>query len=251
MNKNFMAYLLIILGIVLTVSGIVMLTKQPKETVVVHSYDVAPKAKSDTVYMQAQPQERVVEKTVVVEKEVETTPTSAPADDRTEEEIMGQKFEDYVVNLLADSRFRLLDRTMDKKTSEGVYAESCLNPDLHISQAHKPQWLDYYIECKYRTSWYQGQVKLEKYKVDRYKTFQGTERRKVLIALGVGGKPEAPKSLMIVPLDSLENYTIKQDWVLKYRIDATPEGLYNYMSDYFKIVFANSKNKKNGNRYRN
>jgi hypothetical protein len=198
--------------------------------------------------MQAQPQERVVEKTVVVEKEVEAAPTSAPADDRTDQEIMGQKFEDYVVNLLADSRFRLLDRTMDKKTSEGVYAESCMNPDLHISQAHKPNWLDYYIECKYRSSWYQGQVKFEQYQIDRYRKFQGTERRKVLFALGIGGKPDAPKSLMIVPLDSLDGYAIKQDWVFKYRIDATSDGLYNYMSDYFTTVFANSKHKQNGKR---
>jgi hypothetical protein len=246
MNKNFMAYLLIILGIVLTVSGIVMLTKQPKETVVVHSYDVASKAKSDTVYMQAQPQERVVEKTVVVEKEVEAAPaqTSAPADDRTPEEIVGQSFEDYVVNFLADKRFTLLDRTMDRKTSEGVYAESCKNPDLHISQTNGSRSIDYYIECKYRSSWKSGLAEIKQYQIDRYKEFQRKEHRKVLFALGVGGKPEAPQTLMIVPLDSIKGAGIKQDWIGKYQIPQSSDGFYNYMASYFGKVFQVAADRK-------
>lgn len=234
-----MAYLLIIIGIALTVSGIFVLTRQDKGTVI---DDVTSKA-TDTIYLQSQQKDKMVEKTDVVEKATEVA-TSVATDDRTDEEIIGQKFENYVVNLLADSRFRLLDRTMDKKSTEGVYAESCMNPDLHISQAREPKWIDYYIECKYRSSWYQGAIKFEQYQIDRYKKFQGSERRKVLFALGVGGKPEAPNSLLIVPLDSLENNAIKQDWVLKYRINATSEGLYNYMSNYFTTVFANSKNKQ-------
>jgi hypothetical protein len=247
MNSKYMAYILIIIGIALTVSGIVMLIHPNNEPEAIQSTSNVP-SKTDTVFVQAQPTEKVIEKTIIVEKKVEAAPSSAPADDRTEKEIIGQTFEDFVVNLLADSRFRLLDRTMDKKTSEGVYAESCMNPDLHISQAHKPKWLDYYIECKYRASWYQGQIKFEQYQVERYKKFQGSAQRKVLFALGVGGKPEAPKSLLIVPLDSLDNNAIKQDWIFKYSINATSDGLYNYMSDYFKTVFTNSKNNKNGKR---
>jgi hypothetical protein len=119
MNKNFMAYVLIIFGISLIVGGVKMLINQNKETIVVHSFDVSPK--TDTVYMQAQPLQKVIEKTIVVEKEIvkkEENQISEKVASQTTEEIVGQTFEDYVVNFLADKRFTLLDRTMDRKTSE-------------------------------------------------------------------------------------------------------------------------------------
>lgn len=63
----------------------------------------------------------------------------------------GNVFEDFVVNLLADYRFTLLDRTQDAVSSAGVVAESCKNPDLHVRQKRGNTEIDYYIECKYRS----------------------------------------------------------------------------------------------------
>jgi hypothetical protein len=150
----------------------------------------------------------------------------------------GQAFENLIVNLLADNRFKLLDRTQDTKSTAGVYAESCKNPDLHIEQTHTPRSIDYYIECKYRSRWYEGKVQFEDYQVKRYKEFQGKQRRKVLFALGVGGTPSAPQELMIVPLDQLQNGAILQVNHESYKIEATSDALYTYVSNYFTQVFV-------------
>jgi hypothetical protein len=243
MNKKRMAYVLIIVGVVLFAIGTFLLcTSKSNEQAA--TADVIQVAKTDTVYMPAQPQERVIEKTVVIEKEVEAASAAAPADDRTPQEIVGQTFEDYVVNFLTDKRFTLLDRTMDRKTSEGVYAESCKNPDLHISQTNGSSTIDYYIECKYRSSWKSGLAEIKQYQIDRYKEFQRNEHRKVLFALGVGGKPEAPQTLMIVPLDSIKGAGIKQEWIGKYKIVQSSDGLYNYMASYFGKVFQVAADRK-------
>jgi hypothetical protein len=243
MNKKRMAYVLIIVGVVLfTIGTFLLCTSKSNEQAA--TADVIQVAKTDTVYMPTQAQERVIEKTVVIEKEVEAASAAAPADDRTPQEIVGQAFEDYVVNFLADKRFTLLDRTMDRKTSEGVYAESCKNPDLHISQTNGSSTIDYYIECKYRSAWKSGLAEIKQYQIDRYKEFQRKEHRKVLFALGVGGKPEAPQTLMIVPLDSIKGAGIKQEWIGKYKIVQSSDGLYNYMASYFGKVFQVAADRK-------
>jgi hypothetical protein len=133
---------------------------------------------------------------------------------------------------------------MDRKTSEGVYAESCKNPDLHISQTNGSSTIDYYIECKYRSAWKSGLAEIKQYQIDRYKEFQRNEHRKVLFALGVGGKPEAPQTLMIVPLDSIKGAGIKQEWIGKYKIVQSSDGLYNYMASYFGKVFQVAADRK-------
>ena len=62
-----------------------------------------------------------------MEKEIPKTEEkpNAVSDSKTK----GNDFEDFVVNLLADWRFKLLDRTQDHKSSAGVVAESSKNPD--------------------------------------------------------------------------------------------------------------------------
>jgi hypothetical protein len=160
---------------------------------------------------------------------------------KTHSEEIGQAFENYIVNLLADSRFKLLDRTQDIKSTAGVYAESCMNPDLHVEQKFSSRPIDYFIECKYRSRWFEGKVQFEDYQVKRYKEFQRKQHRKVLFALGVGGTPAAPQELMIIPLDQLVNGAVLESDHLQYRISSTSDDLYIYVESYFKQVFATKK----------
>jgi hypothetical protein len=160
---------------------------------------------------------------------------------KTRSEEIGQAFENFIVNLLADSRFKLLDRTQDSRSTEGVYAESCMNPDLHIEQMHTPCAIDYYVECKYRSRWYDGKIQFEDYQIKRYKEFQGKHHRKVLFAIGVGGTPTAPQELLVIPLDKLSNGAVIEEGHGSYRIAATSEALYSYVENYFRQVFAAKK----------
>lgn len=161
----------------------------------------------------------------------------------------GNQFEDYVANLLRDYRLTLLERTNDEVSSAGVVAESCKNPDFHISQKYGTNngTIDYYVECKYKSDWHDGKVTFEKYQLDRYRQFQRDEKRKVMIALGVGGTASDPETFMLVPLDSIpNNYIRKTD--SKYVVTPKPEYFISYMTDYFTTVFEQAKLRKQQNR---
>lgn len=154
----------------------------------------------------------------------------------------GDAFEDFVVNLLADWRLKLLDRTQDKVSSAGVFAESCMNPDLHVQQKRGESNIDYYIECKYRSRWKDGEVAFDDLQFNRYRKFQRDNHRKVIIALGVGGSPSAPATFMLVPLDSIKNNVVKKVST-GYCINPSSTDLVEYMDTYFSKVFSKAKHK--------
>lgn len=154
----------------------------------------------------------------------------------------GDAFEDFVVNLLADWRLKLLDRTQDRVSTAGVVAESCKNPDLHILQKRGKSEVDYYLECKYRSRWNNDEIEFEEWQIKRYKQFQRDNRRKVIIALGVGGSPSNPATLMLVPVDSIVNSSIRKIKT-QFAIQPTSDALVSYIDNYFTEVFRKSASK--------
>ncbi|MDE6575120.1 MAG: hypothetical protein K2L84_07295 [Muribaculaceae bacterium] len=121
-------------------------------------------------------------------------------------------------------------------------AESSKNPDLHVQQKRGKGNIDYYLECKYRSRWNDGAVTFDDRQLDRYRQFQRDNRRKVVFALGVGGTPSAPATLMLVPLDSVKGNTIKQIDT-EFTIEASSSALVKYMNNYFSKVFSKAKQK--------
>lgn len=177
------------------------------------------------------------------------TPTSSEASVSTDQNTLSSKekgdlFEDFTVNLLADWRLKLLDRTQDKVSSAGVVAESCRQPDLHVQQKRGKSQIDYFLECKYRSDWHDDAVTFEDWQIKRYKDFQRSSHRKVIIALGIGGSPSTPKTFMLVPIDSLKDNSIKKVWVSRYAVQPNSENLVNYIDSYFDEVFATARKKK-------
>lgn len=150
----------------------------------------------------------------------------------------GTVFEDFVADLLADPRLTLLDRTQDRTSSRGIYAESCKNPDLHIKQPYGNGYVEYYLECKYKSHRNSdGSVIFDSYKIARYRNFQRENRRKVLLAVGIGPLPYSPEEFLIVPLDSLNGNALPED-VSAFRVHPTPEHLISYINQYFNKVFS-------------
>ena len=175
-----------------------------------------------------------------------TTTTSAPAATsqiETSKE-KGDKFENFVVNMLADWRLKLLDRTQDAVSTAGVVAESCKDPDLHVQQKRGDSTIDYYLECKYRSRWNNdGAVSFDDWQIDRYRKFQHDEHRKVVIALGVGGSSDAPETFMLVPLDSIQGNSINRIQT-QFVCQPTSSDLVSYMNDYFTTVFKTARERK-------
>lgn len=227
-----MGYILIFLGIASIIGGIVFLSLQKSDCSVNTSENVneSLSISDDT--------DKIKESNSLYG--VKAAKNSEP----TTKEV-GDDFEDFVVNLLADYRLSLIDRTQDAMSSAGVVAESCKNPDLHVKQKHKNSEIDYYIECKYRSNWYNNAIHFEDWQIERYKKFQRNNHRKVIIALGVGGTPKNPEIFRLVPLDSIHNNLIRKIDT-HFTIEPTSSALVEYMDNYFELVFnkANSRKKK-------
>lgn len=266
MNK-IMGYILIIVGILAIMSGIMMLTNSNqsdnKDTKTINkeytSYPIKNKditiniIPSDTQNLSrnATVEENVnkEEITSVARAPTNTSANQVESKQTAEEKIQsskdkGDSFENFVCNLLADWRLKLLDRTQDKVSTAGVVAESSKNPDLHIQQKRGNADIDYYIECKYRSRWNDGIISFEEWQINRYRQFQRENRRKVILAIGVGGSPSAPATLMLVPLDSLKNNGVRKIDT-QYVISANSDALVEYMNNYFNTVFKKARSNKN------
>lgn len=117
----------------------------------------------------------------------------------TDNEIKGRKFEDFVVSLMRDkSKFTLLSWRGDK-ISDGIYAKENLMPDLYVRQKLARQTVEYFVECKYRTSWGSENCIDLSGQFLRYRRYAAKMSVELFIAIGVGGTPSNPEEFFIVP----------------------------------------------------
>lgn len=233
--KKLMGIIMIIFGTAIAIIGIIMVASKSKEQ------QLSNEAPSSSSLKAAADQPKI-------DDEIGGTIVNAIPGSNTQEispsKAKGNGFEDFVVNLLADWRFTLLDRTQDAMSSAGVVAESSKNPDLEVRQKRNDGNVEYFIECKYRSKWGKdNKIQFEKWQVDRYHEFQREKKRKVLIALGVGGTPTKPETFMLVPLDSLKYGAIRKI-DNQFVVQPNPDALHEYVNHYFTIVFDKAKEKK-------
>ncbi len=263
-RPNPMAYFLIIAGVAAIVAGIVMLCNPGQDASSADTTSMSANsvnARQEAPAAMRQPDAAVASESLSASTSAAasapantasapnsaTTSASSQADAESSEysdsKKKGDAFEDFVCNLLNDWRLKLLDRTQDKKSSAGVVAESSKNPDLHIQQKRGNSNIDYYIECKYRSRWNSGEVHFEGWQLERYRKFQKANKRKVIIALGVGGTPAKPAELMLVPLDSIHNDRIRQI-DKQYVVSPSPDNFVRYIDNYFTTVFQTARSRK-------
>lgn len=151
--------------------------------------------------------------------------------DRNEQK--GHMFESFVVSLIADkSLFRLLAWRSDKIIGD-TYAIENLYPDLHISHRLDHGEVDYFIECKYRTSWGSDGIDLSG-QFNRYHFHAKDRGKELFIALGVGGTPNAPDEFYLIPGRMVRlDKKIDAKRFAKCRCNQTPEALNAYINHYF------------------
>lgn len=238
-----MGIILIIAGALILISGILIVSTNQNTVKDIES-------KPQSIMVEKRIHDTVKEPVVIESREpnpaesqpTESQPIETVADTMDKSKIKGDAFEDFVVNLLADWRLKLLDRTQDAVSSAGVVAQSCKNPDLHVQQKRGNGEIDYYLECKYRSHWKNGAVTFDDWQINRYRKFQRDTHRKVLIALGVGGTPSSPASLMLVPLDSIRDNTIRHIST-EFAVAPSSSALVEYMNHYFTNVFSKARSR--------
>ena len=158
---------------------------------------------------------------------------------------MGNDFEGYVADILKANGIRLKEWNQGTTSPEGAYAENELNPDFFVSQNSENKPLEYWVECKFRSKVPEAGFTLEEYQLNRYKSIQGSSKRKILIALGVGGSPKSPSKFYIIPLDTLVRFKrIGPKFLPHYNMTVPRNNLKDHVNDWFvNEVFKKNKSK--------
>lgn len=150
-------------------------------------------------------------------------------------EMKGRRFEEFVVRLTSDpSRFTLLNWSSDKYV-DGLYSLDTLKPDLYLRHRLEHDTVEYYVECKYRTSLSDGILDITS-QLRRYRRMIPDEKE-LFLAIGVGGTPSKPDNFYVIPDRMVENDNVVH--ISQYNeclCPQTPEGFHDYVSHYFSRV---------------
>ena len=117
----------------------------------------------------------------------------------------GYLFEQWVVGKFHPSQYCLIEWRSDKRSGE-IYPRSSLKPDLVFAsrQAGKK---DYFaIECKWRQA-IKGQYWewAKTHQRDVYHAFEDKMHIPVFVIAGIGGNPDKPEQVYIIPLSDIRN----------------------------------------------
>lgn len=111
----------------------------------------------------------------------------------------GRKFEEFIVSLCSDKAcFTLLSWRSDK-TCGDTYPIDSLLPDLHLQFRFDKHEVEYFIECKFRSKLSERMLDLGEH-IHRYRRMIAFNKlHRLIIALGVGGTPNNPDTLYMIP----------------------------------------------------
>jgi hypothetical protein len=139
----------------------------------------------------------------------------------------GDVFENYVIQKFDRAYFALKDMRSDKGV-KGFYPESNTYPDLTLE--YKPAKQRFAVECKWRQHWqtrsngsafinWAGGTTKEKglQKIQNYANYAETQKMPVFVVIGIGGTPERPKDLYVVPLNALKSPFVDRPYLTQFQ----------------------------------
>lgn len=147
-------------------------------------------------------------------------------------EMKGRLFEQFVVSLLG-SNCRLLAWRSDKIVGN-TYAAENLYPDLQIQHKLDETQVEYFVECKYRSTWGEDGIDLSE-QFNRYHFHAKDRGVELFIALGVGGTPSDPDELFIIPGRMVKlDKKIDRARFIKCLCGKSTEAYHKYIAHYYQ-----------------
>lgn len=211
MNSK-MGYIIIVAGILLVFWGITLINK-PK-TKEFNNVIIEPKAETtDSIFEEnEQP---------VIDETKPTANDKTQQDDFDVNKAKGDAFEKFVVKNF-DREFFTLQEWRSDKYVDGIYPVSNHFPDMEVNFTFRKKNISetFAIECKWRGYYYKNEIKwAENYQINNYKEYAEKLSIPVYVVIGVGGEPEKPNELFIVPLAEMNSNTITKSELGNYKKD--------------------------------
>lgn len=129
----------------------------------------------------------------------------------------GLAFEKYVFQLL-NPRFFRLDHWAGDKFIAGRYASTDLDPDIQVTANTVEGRFPLAVECKWRTKqegdyiWFAEDKQLK-----RYQEFSKETGKPTFIVLGLGGTPDSPEEIFLIPIHAFKRGTQHRASLAHYR----------------------------------
>jgi hypothetical protein len=134
----------------------------------------------------------------------------------------GDAFEYYVTGKFDKNHFKLIEMRSDKG-EKGNYLKSNTYPDLRYEYGHGQASSSFAVECKWRSRWNKsndGQEQIEwvsgQKNINNYGEYAEVNNIPVFVIIGIGGEPENPEELFIVPLKRLPRTYAYKHYLYKF-----------------------------------
>lgn len=116
----------------------------------------------------------------------------------------GLLFEEYITTLFNSKYFERLEWYQSKELPRDQYHKKMSNPDLTY-ELHLKGSYNFAVECKWRENFSGGKLRWDNKdeQVSKYLNFQYDSETKVFLAIGIGGKPDAPQKLFLTSLNNI------------------------------------------------
>lgn len=165
-----------------------------------------------------------------IETQSVVTPAPVVEEQVSEKEDNYQKgldFEKWVVRHFPTKYYTIVDWRSDKKI-DGRMSESSRYPDIEIQLKLKSGITEKFaVECKWRSKLYNGSIDwASKEKIEIYNKYSKEKKQEVFLILGIGGQPDRPSSVYIVPLKNAQASVLFESDLQKYK-------RYNVDKDFF------------------
>lgn len=143
--------------------------------------------------------------------------------------LKGEDFEKCLRRkVFTKANFELVMKTHDFHENNKDYVESSLYPDYLFRD--KKSGNEFFVEAKYREHLYQGKVNwCKEYQFRRYLKLSKDVR--VIIAIGLGGRPDNPKQIFLVPLDKIEYSGLYPKFLAEYEFEEKRKNLLDGLMD--------------------
>jgi hypothetical protein len=128
--------------------------------------------------------------------------------------------------------YDMVMRTHDFHVNNQDYVESSLYPDFLFRD--KKSNKEFFVEAKYRENLFQGKVNWCKdYQLRRYRKLRNeiSAKTPIIIAIGLGGRPDNPKQIFLIPLEEIKYSSLYPKFLLDYEYEGSRKNMLDGLLD--------------------